>query len=131
MRLIRDQGWPTLECKASDRVGGRIECPGVLSQHELSRVYDAADIYIDGFPFGTTTALLEAGARAIPVVLAPGIYPAPCGTDGVALDDIVNRASTIDEYTNSVLDLAAKPGQRALEGNTVRTAVASHHAGLS
>lgn len=116
---------------ASLRLGSRIRTLGTVSQSSLGTIHEAADIYIEGFPFGTTTALLEAGLKGIPVVLAPAQCPPPYGSDGVALDDdILERAPTLEDYKRNILQLARNPTDRQTQGNKIRNAIASHHTGL-
>jgi glycosyltransferase involved in cell wall biosynthesis len=114
---------------ASQRTGGRIRVLGTMPQSQLASVREATDIYIEGFPFGTTTSLLEAGLEGIPVVLAPIQCPPPYGTDGVALDDILERPGSIAEYKNSIVHLCQNPAARTLIGNQIRNCVAQHHTG--
>jgi len=64
-----DERWRAV----SERTGSRLRALGRQSQ--VSDYHDAADLYIEGFPFGSTTALLEAGLRGIPVILAPATCP--------------------------------------------------------
>jgi hypothetical protein len=100
-----------------------------MSREALDRIHDATDIYIEGFPFGTTTSLLEAGLKAIPVVLAPAECPPPYGSDGVALDGIVDRPENVAAYEQQVLDLADDPALRELCGGAVRRSILDHHTG--
>ena len=92
-----DQRWKD----ASARVGNRIRTLGAMPHSQLLKVQDAADLYVEAFPFGTTTSLLEAGLKGIPVGLAPAQSPPPYGTDGIALDDILQRPATVAEYQAS------------------------------
>ena len=62
-----DQRWKD----ASVRVGNRIRTLGAMPHSQLLKVQDAADLYVEALPFGTTTSLLEAGLKGIPVGLAP------------------------------------------------------------
>lgn len=55
-------------------------------QLDLSIYFDAADIYLEGFPFGSLTALLEAGLMGLPVVLAPACCPLPFRSDDFGLE---------------------------------------------
>ena len=48
------------------RMGGRVHVVG--SQAEPERYLDAADLYLDSFPFASTTSLLEAASRDLPLV---------------------------------------------------------------
>lgn len=115
--------------EASNRVQSRIRVLGVLSQSQLGEIHEATDIYVDGFPFGTTTALFEAGIKGIPVVLAPAQCPPPYGSDGIALDNILTHAPTLEEYRNSIIRLAMNPHERASEGSKIRESIINHHTG--
>lgn len=115
--------------EASSRVESRIRVLGVLSQPQLEKLHEATDLYVEGFPFGTTTALLEAGVKGIPVVLSPLQCPPPYGSDGVALDDVVPRARTLEEYRDCIIRLLVNPYERASEGRKIRESIIKHHTG--
>jgi hypothetical protein len=114
---------------ASTRSNSRIRVLGTVSQSQLATIHEAADIYIEGFPFGTTTSLLEAGLKSIPVVLAPSQCPPPYGSDGVALDDILDRSSTIEEYKTKIILLCKNSFERTYQGDKIRKAITQHHTG--
>ena len=114
---------------ASKQTGNRISVLGTLNGEQLGRVRDAADVYVEGFPFGTTTALLEAGLRGIPVALAPACSPPPYGSDGVALDSILERPGNIERYKEDLIDLCTNPSRRAELGLQLRNEIAAHHTG--
>lgn len=114
---------------ASDRMASRIRAVGLLSPSGVATVHEAADIYIEGFPFGTTTALLEAGLAAMPVVLAPAQCPPPFGSDGVALDATLQRPASVEDYVRTVVRLACRAELREREGERIREAIARHHTG--
>jgi len=114
---------------AHKRSGSRIRALGTVSQARLSLVHEATDVYVEGFPFGTTTSLLEAGLKSIPVVLAPAQCPPPYGSDGVALDDILTRPATLADYEQQVVRLCRDPHERSIQGERIRRSVARHHAG--
>jgi hypothetical protein len=114
---------------ARDRFGSRLRVYGRQSRTQIAVFHQAADIYIEGFPFGSTTALLEAGIRGIPVVLAPAECPPPYGSDGVALDEVLVRPSSIDEYKTMVVRLSKSSIERDRWGSRVCSAVTRHHTG--
>jgi hypothetical protein len=120
-----DERWRS----ASLRRGSRIRTLGRVSQAELATLRAASDIYLEGFPFGTTSSLLEASLDGLPVVLAPATCPPPYGTDGLALDDVLVRPATVDDYVNTVIRLARHPADRQREGTLVRQSVYEHHSG--
>ncbi len=114
---------------ASQRLAGRIRVLGTLLHSELAIIHEATDVYIEGFPFGTTTALLEAGLKGIPVVLAPVQCPPPYGSDGVALDATVTRPRSVEEYKTKIVQLSNDRAKRSLEGGKLRDSVRKHHTG--
>ncbi|MGC4097216.1 MAG: hypothetical protein QM706_08885 [Nitrospira sp.] len=114
---------------ASQRLAGRIRVLGTVWQTELAIIREATDIYIEGFPFGTTTSLLEAGLKGIPVVLAPDLCPPPYGSDGVALDVIVSRPRSVEEYKAKIIQLSIDPAERSRQGDRIRDSVKEHHTG--
>ena len=95
----------------------------------MSRSHRAADLYIEGFPFGSTTALLEAGLARMPVVLAPGECRPPFGTDGVAVDDTLRRLPDVAAYEREILRLVADRSAREELANAVYGSVLQHHTG--
>ena len=114
---------------ASGKLGSRIRALGTVSQSRLAMIQEAADVYIEAFPFGTTTALLEAGLKGIPVVLAPAQCPPPYGSDGVALDNTLDRPRSVEEYKAKIIQLSKNPLERAFQGEKIRNSIAKHHIG--
>lgn len=120
-----DQRWKN----ASARVGNRIRTLGAMPHSQLLKVQDAADLYVEAFPFGTTTSLMEAGLKEIPVGLSPGQSPPPYGTDGIAVDETLHRPTTIAEYQDRVIQLCRSVDARAALGVKLRDAILRHHTG--
>src|SRR5262249_12355580 len=120
-----DQRWKD----ASARVGNRIRTLGTVPHAQLLKVQDAADLYVEAFPFGTTTSLLEAGLKGIPLGLAPVQSPPPYGTDGIPLDDILQRPATVAEYQARMKRLCHSADKRVALGGKVRDAILRHHSG--
>ena len=102
---------------------------GTIPQSRLGAIHNAADVYIEAFPFGTTTALLEAALKGIPAVLAPAQCPPPYGSDGVALDDTLRRPSSLEDYKKQIISLSKNPLERELQGNKLCSSVTLHHTG--
>jgi hypothetical protein len=107
--------------------GGRLRALG--RQTDVARFHRAADLYIEGFPFGSTTALLEAGLARMPVVLAPAQCRPPFGTDGVAVDDTLRRPANVAAYEREILRLVADPSAREELANAFHCSVLRHHTG--
>jgi hypothetical protein len=102
---------------------------GSLPQSKITVLHQASDIYVEGFPFGSTTALLEAGLQGLPAVLAPAECPPPYGTDGVALDDTLERPASIERYKLEVIRLCRNPAERASAGMKLQRSILAHHTG--
>lgn len=109
--------------------GYRLRALGSLPRREIALLHQAADLYLEGFPFGSTTALLEAGLQGLPVVLSPAECPPPYGTDGIALDEILERSPDVEQYKLEVIRLCRNPGERKTRGMRVRQAIRTHHTG--
>jgi len=80
---------------------GSIEDPSVYRA--------AADIYLEGFPFGSQTALLEAALVALPVVssYAP-LFPLLAANDD-AIQDLITNPKEEQEYMERVDLLIRQP----------------------
>jgi hypothetical protein len=98
-------------------------------QFDLRIYHDAADLYIEGFPFGSTTAFLEATNEGIAGVLAPADCPPPFGTDDISLDDVLLRPASLKAYVSEVVDLIRNPAKRERRAAVVAESVTKHHAG--
>jgi hypothetical protein len=96
---------------------------------QLMELMSATDLYVEAFPFGTTTALLEAGSNGVPVALAPIQSPPPYGTDGIALDDILPRPNSISDYKVGILNLCRSADMRVRVGKATRESILRHHTG--
>lgn len=108
-------------------LNGRVK---VVGRQIALRVYhEAADLYIEGFPFGSTTAFLEAANEGIPGVLAPADCPPPFGTDGIAIDDVLPRPASLEAYISEVVGLIRNPVERERRAAVVAESVARHHVG--
>jgi hypothetical protein len=120
---VEDERW----LAARERTGSRLRTFGRQPRSQVPIFLQAADVYIEGFPFGSTTALLEAGLRGIPVVLAPAQCPPPYGTDGVALDDVLERSCNFEEYKSQIIALCQNSRERAALGARLRDSIQEHH----
>ena len=96
-----NEQWRRL-CESTE---GRVQTYG--RQEDLTRFYAAADIYIEGFPFGSLTALLDARERGLPCVLAPDPVIPPYASDSFGIDDLVKPCS-VDEYIKFVCELSSR-----------------------
>jgi hypothetical protein len=122
----RDEGaWATLKKRSGGRVHpvGPVPFPG--------RYLDAADIFLDSFPFSSNTSLLEAGVRGSPILCyRPARQDAAVlSADAPGLDDHLIRAVTCADFVAQVTRLADSPALRARIGSDQRDAILARHTG--
>jgi glycosyltransferase involved in cell wall biosynthesis len=109
-----------------DELPGRVLVPG--PQPDPAPYLDAADVYLDSFPFGSVTSMLEAATRDVPV-LASRAYPglSPLMSSMGPLDDVVVGAPDTATYHAELRRLVADPALRASLGAAAGAAVRSRH----
>lgn len=103
----RDPIWEEL----TRLTGGRAIAVGV--QADLKPYFAAANAYLEGFPFGSLTALLEAVLADLPPVLAPECCPLPYRSDDFCLDSL-----PIAKDPAAYTAMAVKLGTRVILGAT-------------
>jgi len=111
---------------ARDVTGGRLMAVG--PKHDLAGYFAAADVYIEGFPFGSLTALLEAGLAGLSCVRAPIPCPPPFTSDGEALDHLPQPAN-LDDYIDQAAALATSPISRRSQSKALKEAIERVHLG--
>lgn len=87
----------------------------------------AADVYVEGFPFGSQTAMLEAALAGVAVVRA---YAPPLDmltTDDESLSGLAFVPADEDEYIAEAESLLRKPDRRHRFGKTLRERVQEAH----
>ena len=107
-------------------VGERLLMTGNLPQSEISTYFNAADLYLEGFPFGSTTAVLEAGAMGIPCVLPPKECPPPFTSDGIALKEF-EQIVPMSEYVRYIQGLIDDENERIKLGELLARSISAHH----
>lgn len=115
---------------ASKRTDDRIKVMGGISQSKLAQFREAADIYAESFPFGSTTSLLETALYWVPAVFAPSQCPPPYGTDGIAVDNLTKRPASVEDYKNEIIALCNNPDERRKLGRKIGASVVQHHTGM-
>jgi glycosyltransferase involved in cell wall biosynthesis len=96
--------------------------------------YQAADIYVDSFPFVSITSLLEAGSFGVPLVSR---YPyssdacATLGADMPGLSGNLIRVRDIDEYTVVLSRLIEDQNFRSSLGQATKSKIEAIHWGES
>lgn len=119
---IDDPMWQAL----AERTGGRVKAFGF--QPELTSFLAAADVYLEGFPFGSLTALLEAALFGLPPVLAPAACPLPYRSDDFGLVK-VTAPENVAAYIFKAILLASDQTERQRLGQQVRFSTQLHHCG--
>jgi hypothetical protein len=115
--------------QASDGSRSRVRAYG--RQQDTSVFRDAADIYLDSFPFGSTTSTLEAGLHGMPLVaFCPEIKTVPLMySDCPGTLDLMIRASEIDAYRRAICDLIQHPLKRRSLGEDTARSIRKLHVG--
>ena len=110
-------------------VPGRIQVHAERS--DTQGFFEAADIYIDLFPFPSITSLFEAGLHGLPLVtLYP--YGPGCevmGADFVGLDAVLIRAHSVAELRDDVRHLIESAELRARIGERTRSEILATNTG--
>lgn len=109
---------------ASDLTNGHIMALG--QQSDLWKYHQAADIYVEGFPFGSLTALLEAAISGLPCVKAPKICPPPFVSDGISIN-IIEAPNDIEAYMSTITHLIQNPTERNELGIKLQGSVRNYH----
>jgi glycosyltransferase involved in cell wall biosynthesis len=114
---------PYLRWKLHDRLHflGGVEDP--------SELRSAADIYLESFPFGSQTALLESALMALPAVAAYAPLFELLVTQDDAIEDLLVHPSNETEYVDRVIGLAADSDVRESLGREMRNRLLQSHVG--
>jgi hypothetical protein len=114
---------PHLRCAAHER----LHFVGSIEDPMLYRA--AADVYMESFPFGSQTALLEAALQGLPVVPAYApLFPLLVANDD-ALTDVLPNPHSEQEYVDRVDRLIQEPELRAELGATLQKRLLVDHVG--
>ncbi len=117
------EDWAPVQAAVNGRLRSIAETPN-------PKIYfEAADIYVDSFPFVSSTSLMEAAGYGTPLVTI-FTYPHEArifGINHVALVGNVMQATSFDEYRGMLNQLIADPALRERLGTEARTAVQREH----
>lgn len=118
-----DPGWRRL----TTATGGRALAIG--EDQDLRPWHAAADLYIEGFPIGSYTALLEAALAGRAVVRKPHLVP----PDVMPLDEgalaPIHPPTNPSDYAGMVLELASDVDRRQTQAVLNRESILRHHCG--
>lgn len=125
--LVVGAGEPPDWRAARAAVGGRII--SLPEQPACKRFFEAADIYVDSYPFVSSTSMMEAAGYGLPMVT---IFKAPeesriYGINHVALVGTALQAASDSEYSATLARLITDQPYRERTGMVAREAVANAH----
>ena len=111
------------------RVHPRLHFMGRVDGRPLLLYRAAADVYLESFPYGSQTALLEAGLSGLAAVpsYAP-LSPMLVAHDDAVADLVVNPKDE-EAYVTRVATLVRNPEQRAELGRALRDRLIVDHVG--
>lgn len=113
---------------AIQQTQGRIR---VLAETEHTSVfYQAADIYVDSFPFVSNTSLLEAGSYGVPLVTRYPYSSEACGilgADMLGLTGNLIRVQNLEEYTQVLSHLIKDANYRRSVGEATQHKIVEVH----
>ena len=112
---------------AAQQAGGRMQVLG--KRHDTDLFYQAADIYLDSFPFSSLTSVLEAGCHGTPIVsyrlhpeVAEVLY-----TDDPALTNTIVHAPSVEGFRQQVSRLIEDGDSRRRIGAETRESIIAVH----
>jgi glycosyltransferase involved in cell wall biosynthesis len=106
--------------------GGRLRAIG--RQPDSTLFCKAADIYLEGFPAGSLTALLEAGESGLPFVRGLRSCAPPYSSDGIGIDEVLQPMDTSD-YVCAAVKLAQDSKTRVELGQKLQRLIRSNYCG--
>ncbi|MGC3956806.1 MAG: hypothetical protein QM813_02230 [Verrucomicrobiota bacterium] len=119
----KDEGvWKT----AKQATNGRILPLGY--QPDSTLFCRSADLYLEGFPLGSLTALLEAGQAGLMCVRAPLESPVPFCSDSLSLDSIP-QPKNLNDYVQTAIRLINDAPARSEGGARLQRDIESQHYG--
>jgi glycosyltransferase involved in cell wall biosynthesis len=100
-------------------------------REDTAMFYQAADIYVDSFPFISTTSLLEAGSYGVPLVSRFPFSDASAvlGADTPGLKDNLIRSRDLEEYRKTLSHLIEDEEFRLTLGEETRKKIVETHTG--
>jgi glycosyltransferase involved in cell wall biosynthesis len=115
--------------RAKQATDGRVLAFG--PRFDAATFYQAADIYLDSFPFASTTSLLEAGSYGLPLVSRcewPASAAVVCA-DTPGLESVLVRAADVSAYRAEVQRLIDDSARREALGERTRQSIIGSHTG--
>jgi len=117
----------------SEDLDGRFHPVGeVWGRKKVGEYYAASDLYMEGYPFGSLTAMLEAGLFALPIQRMMNSDAPILSGDDVSLDDIVSPALSEGQYIEATTRMLKMSNEDRFKlGIEIRRSVMRDHCGPS
>lgn len=110
----------------NEQTDGRFRAIGTVNNLEI--YYAAADIYVDSFPFGSLTSLLDAGIRGIPVLgFSESVAHSVLTSDDISLPGNTAQFSSKSEYIRELGRLVHSPEHRHSVATDCLEAIQADH----
>ena len=112
---------------AESQTNGRIKALGRLN--DVGLLLEAADIYLDSFPFSSLTSLLEAGSLGVPAMTFRG-HPEDCavlGADTCVIDEHLLSLSEPEAFRQQLRQLITDKTLRIESGGKIQQAIVTTH----
>ena len=106
--------------------GGRLRAIG--RQPDSTLFCKVADVYLEGFPAGSLTALLEAGESGLPFVRGLRSCAPPYSSDGIGIDEVLQPIDPAD-YVRMAVNLAQDSKTRVELGRKLQRVIRSNYCG--
>jgi hypothetical protein len=114
--------------QSSTILPNRIRMTGRINRSELQTFYDCADIYIDGFPMGGITAMLEAGIQGLPIIGLNGQTSRTInGSDDISLASFGTHAPSIEAFTSLLENMIASQSVRFQKTTQIKESIEATH----
>lgn len=119
--------WAVLASETQNRF---VPTGSILNKSILNDYYRAADIYLEGFPFSSLTAMIDAGLNYLPIQRMRNVKLPILSGDDVALDGLICAATNCEEYVSGVsrlIEMGADMRERL--GVEISESIKSCHCG--
>ncbi len=114
--------------EAAERTGGRVRALGYLD--DLQLLHASADVYLDSYPFGSPTSLLESGLHGLPALtFLPQQELAVLSADSPGLRSGWITAATVEEYRSVLGRLLDDRAHRRSVGQELSSSIRAAHCG--
>lgn len=115
--------------RAAECTGGRVRALGMLPDTRL--LQEAADVYVDSYPFSSLTSLLEAGALGVPALTFRG-HPDECAVfaaDTPCINEHLQHGTDPHNFGELGERLVDDPAWRTTLGESMSQSIRSTHTG--